>query len=193
MNLDKFYSQDNDGFSVIDINVENLNELFHYLDHSVLHKKDLDPNVEQYIFESVEELKDSKKKIVIFCQNGCEEQEQIEKAEIGVKLYFHYRYNFYYGHLKSKLYQGISSIILGTIFLFLYVIVGEHSDIVKTNDLFKGVIEEGLLIMGWVALWKPIEILLYDWRVEFNKFKIYKEIIKIDISIKNFNSHGKIV
>jgi hypothetical protein len=25
------------------------------------------------------------------------------------------------------------------------------------------VLREGLLIIGWVALWRPVEIFLYDW------------------------------
>jgi len=190
MNLEKFYTKDSEGYSVIEIGVDNLDELFHSLDHSALHQKDLDPDVEKYIFESVEELGVAKKRIAIYCRNECNINEKninndrLKIAETGIKQYFNYRYDYYRGHLKNKIYQAISSIILGTVFLFLYVFFSN----LHTKDMTIGVLEEGLLIIGWVALWKPIEILLYDWRVEFNKYKIYNEIVKTKINILLFNN-----
>ncbi len=181
MSLEKFYPHDQEGYSIIEINIDKLDELFHSLDHSVIHKKDLDPNVDQYIFESVEELGTSKKRIAFFCKNGCDELKNIDIAERGVRQYFNYRYDFYKGHLQSKMFQAVISLIIGTGFLFLYVFLSN----LHTDNMTVGVIEEGFLIIGWVALWKPIEILLYDWRIEFKKYKIYSEITRTDISITN--------
>ena len=31
------------------------------------------------------------------------------------------------------------------------------------ENIFVSILEESLLIGGWVAMWRPIEIFLYDW------------------------------
>ncbi|HEY7641706.1 MAG TPA: hypothetical protein VH814_18390 [Steroidobacteraceae bacterium] len=38
------------------------------------------------------------------------------------------------------------------------------------------VLSEGLLILGWVAMWKPVEIFLYDWWPEFDKERLFARI-----------------
>ena len=35
------------------------------------------------------------------------------------------------------------------------------------------IVDEGLLILGWVAMWKPLELLLYDWWPGLRKKRTY--------------------
>jgi hypothetical protein len=34
---------------------------------------------------------------------------------------------------------------------------------ILSDTRFAGIAREGLLIGGWVAMWRPLEIFLYDW------------------------------
>jgi hypothetical protein len=43
---------------------------------------------------------------------------------------------------------------------------------------------EGFLIAGWVSLWHPIEILLYEWWPFSRQIHIYERIERMDIIFK---------
>lgn len=183
INLKDIYSQDKEGFFIIEISVENIEQLFHSLDSSVLYKKDLDPAVENYILEAVEELENEKKRVVVYCKNKPFEAESCDRAKFGIGKFFNYKREFHLSILKNKIKQGAFSSFIGLAFLLSYSFYSKYFG----DGVLHGAIEEGLLIIGWVALWKPIEIFLYDWRNEYREFKLYKEALKLDISFKIAN------
>jgi hypothetical protein len=45
-------------------------------------------------------------------------------------------------------------------------------------------IQEGLLIGGWVALWRPIEIFLYDWWPIRDERDIYAKLSLIEVELR---------
>jgi hypothetical protein len=51
------------------------------------------------------------------------------------------------------------------------------------NHWLGNIVLEGLSIVGWVAMWRPIQILLYDWWVVYRKKRIYEKIRDMGIEI----------
>jgi hypothetical protein len=43
------------------------------------------------------------------------------------------------------------------------------------------IVSEGLLILGWVAMWRPVEIFLYDWWPELGKRRLFDRIVHMQI------------
>jgi hypothetical protein len=43
--------------------------------------------------------------------------------------------------------------------------------------------EEGLLIVGWVAMWRPLEIFLYDWRPIWRRCRLYAKT-RIPVTVR---------
>jgi hypothetical protein len=52
------------------------------------------------------------------------------------------------------------------------------------TDTFIHFLEEGLLISGWVALWRPLEIFLYEWWPVSHQQKIFAKLAYIPIEIR---------
>jgi hypothetical protein len=46
------------------------------------------------------------------------------------------------------------------------------------------ILREGLLISGWVAMWRPIQILLYDWWPIQELKRTYRKIRSVDILLQ---------
>jgi hypothetical protein len=46
------------------------------------------------------------------------------------------------------------------------------------------IIDEGLLIMGWVAMWRPIETFLYDWWPIRRRRTLLEEIAQLPIEVR---------
>jgi hypothetical protein len=43
--------------------------------------------------------------------------------------------------------------------------------------------EQGLLIVGWVAMWRPLEIFLYDWWPILGERRIHDDLSRIQVRI----------
>ena len=53
---------------------------------------------------------------------------------------------------------------------------------------FGRVIEESLIIFGWVANWKPIEIFLYDWWPIVRRRNLYQRLAQAQVELRPFTA-----
>ncbi len=58
--------------------------------------------------------------------------------------------------------RGRLSLCAGSVFLVICLLLGGLVSGLGSNAAI-GIVKEGLTICGWVAMWKPLEIYLYDW------------------------------
>jgi hypothetical protein len=87
--------------------------------------------------------------------------------------------------LISLRWQGVKALQNGIIFLGICLLLStlfENAEILpEWLRRFGG---EGFLIAGWVSLWHPIEILLYEWWPFSRQIRIYANIMQMDIVLK---------
>jgi hypothetical protein len=55
--------------------------------------------------------------------------------------------------------RGLISLAIGLAFMFSCLSLRRYLENAADFEMLR----EGLLIIGWVALWRPVEIFLYDW------------------------------
>jgi len=65
------------------------------------------------------------------------------------------------------------SLGVGLLFLILCLMLGEFVGKLSLGSA-TDIIKEGLTIAGWVAMWRPLEIGLYDW------WPLYEERCRLD-------------
>ena len=58
---------------------------------------------------------------------------------------------------------GRTSLVIGLVFLAASIVLGDVAEEMLRETRFAGVARESLLIGGWVAMWRPLEVFLYDW------------------------------
>ncbi|MEQ1664340.1 MAG: hypothetical protein ABL927_03075, partial [Bdellovibrionales bacterium] len=49
---------------------------------------------------------------------------------------------------------------------------------------YLSVIKEGLVIMGWVGMWRPIDLFLYSWWPQVEMRRVFLKLSKIPVEIK---------
>jgi hypothetical protein len=80
--------------------------------------------------------------------------------------------------------QGIRALQRGLIFLAVCLLLSSLFDgLVALPGLLRQFLSEGFLIAGWVSLWHPIELLLYDWGPYWRKKKIYERIEAMELKV----------
>src|ERR1700704_5611254 len=150
--------------NVIEIRIEEIAQLFHSLDPFPFREKDLDKDAEEFIVSWARELPtDQPFKIVVHLPEA--EASTPEAQELGAALtqYFGYRTRVITLDLNELFRVGRRAMAIGLTVLFFSVITGQTVAATFAPNPIVRVIEESLLIFGWVANWRPIEIFLYDW------------------------------
>ena len=73
---------------------------------------------------------------------------------------------------------------IAVVFLFLcLLIIGLLSTL--EGGLLKTMLSEGLTIIGWVAMWEPVNVFLYGWWPLVQKKNIYKKILGMDVKVSS--------
>jgi hypothetical protein len=65
--------------------------------------------------------------------------------------------------LRELFRRGRISLVIALAFLTASIAVGDAVAGYLGESRLSGVIREGFLIGGWVAMWRPLEVFLYDW------------------------------
>lgn len=146
---------------LVELNLKSMDQLFNVLDPSPFRERDLDDDAADYLMDSVRELHGSGA-IRIRVHMPTEQPEQDSRTiSETVHHYFAYRALSVRQRLRQLLRQGWLSLLIGLVFLAVCLVVAEY---LSAQDSFVCTFAgEGFLIVGWVALWRPLEIFLYDW------------------------------
>jgi hypothetical protein len=87
--------------------------------------------------------------------------EPVELRE-AIHQFFRHRAELSRQRLRELLRRGRTSLIIGVCALGVSSAAGNLVARFVSNHI-ADILKEGLLIGGWVAMWRPMEIFLYDW------------------------------
>ena len=149
-------------FQLIEIALTNISQLFNSFDPSPFHEKDLDTDAENYIVSAAREISPRLPlKLVLHLPRDHIEQPGTADLERSIQNYFEYRRNMAARDLRYLFRLGRTSLVVGLGFLAACVTLRELAPLL--GPPLDHVVSEGLLIVGWVAMWGPIQTFLYDW------------------------------
>ena len=152
------------GCALIEVHVTDLKQLFHSLDPTPFRQRDLDPKAEEFIAGWARELgANASIALIVHVDQQMPGPDQITVLQSAVKEYFGERANQIRRRLRQLFRVGRTSLIIGLLFLAASVLMGDVVAAMLQDTRFAGVARESLLIGGWVAMWRPLEVFLYDW------------------------------
>ncbi|MCQ1534796.1 hypothetical protein FTO70_03635 [Methanosarcina sp. KYL-1] len=112
-----------------------------------------------------------------------EVSEEIEIAlKKAIKNHFAYKKVLAEIDLRRLLYRGRRNLAIALFFLFLCLLMIQLLSTFEEN-LLNTLISEGLLIIGWVAMWEPVHIFLYGWWPIVHQRNIYNKILGMEVFI----------
>jgi hypothetical protein len=170
---------------VIELRVKDPRQLYNSLDPSPFHEKDLDDDAEEYIVGWARELPaDASFRIVIDLPAEEAGKEGALHLEEAMRNYFAYRSQVIVRDLKELFRLGRRALAIGLTALSCTLVAGH----LVTTYLLTGTaghfIQEGLLIFGWVANWKPAEIFLYDWWPLARRRDLYRRLAAARVEVR---------
>jgi hypothetical protein len=85
----------------------------------------------------------------------------------------------------SQLFRvGRTSLVIGVAFLALAVTLAGLVTGALGESAFAALIRESMVIGGWVAMWRPLEIFLYDWWPILAERKLYDRLSVMPVSVR---------
>ncbi len=146
--------------AVIELRLREIAQLFNSLDPSPFLERDLDADAEEFIASWAVEIPMHRELLlVIHLATPPVAGRDVEEA---VQAYFRHRAEHKQREFKQLLRRGRISLLVGVLFLIACLsAAGLLPRVVPAG--VADVIKESLTIIGWVALWRPLEIYLYDW------------------------------
>ena len=82
--------------------------------------------------------------------------------------------------LARLLGRALANLVIGLLFLFACLTLRRTLEASGSHEL----LVEGLLIIGWVALWRPLEIFLYDWWPVRAQARLYDRLAAMAVSLR---------
>jgi hypothetical protein len=148
----------------IELHLREVAQLFDSLDPCPFYERDLDPDAEEYIVASARELPERRaSSIVVLVDEPSGQSDEQRDVEQAIRRHFERKAQLATRELRELVRRGWISLVIGLAFVATLLVASEA--VVRRMDPgpLATVLHESLVIGGWVAMWKPLEIFLYDW------------------------------
>lgn len=176
---------------MIELELKSFLQLFDSFDPAPFHEKELNLDAEEYLYNAVDEFPLRKPLEIMIYLPSADVSAQIETdLKEAIINHFSYKKLLTEIELKRLLYQGRRNLIIALTFLFLCLLVIRLLSAFE-ESLVNTLFSEGLLIIGWVAMWEPVHIFLYGWWPIVHRRNIYEKIVHMDVYIGKRSPTGE--
>jgi hypothetical protein len=183
--LHRYASGYRDGTTVsIEVRVAELRQLFNAIDPSPFRERDLDPKAEAFIVGWARELpRDAPLALRVHLERACGRDDEGVLLRDAIHEYFAQRALDSRRQLRELFRRGRISLAIALVFLGAAMAA---SDLIGglTRSRFGAVASEGLIIGGWVAMWRPLEVFLYDWWPVRAEVRLFDRLSTMPVEIE---------
>jgi hypothetical protein len=146
----------------IELRLRELGQLFNSMDPSPFIDRDLDADAEEFIVSWARELHAATEYELVIQVAEAPAPDRAAGAGDAVRHYFANRAEIRRREFKLLMRRGRFSLLVGLMFLAGCLLLSEIVAKIGGGATM-GILRESLTIGGWVAMWRPLEIFLYDW------------------------------
>jgi hypothetical protein len=148
------------GEPVIDVRVATIDRLFDNRDPAPFRERDLDPDLVEYLLGAAEDLSSRAPsfRIVFWLEKQCTPHE----VEAAFRAHFDYEIERLDRARRRQRRTGLVALLLGLIAISVLLAVAQLVGNELQGTIGVG-LREGLVISCWVLMWRPVDVLLYEW------------------------------
>jgi hypothetical protein len=172
----------------IELHLREVAQLFDSFDPCPFYSRDLDADAEEYLVASVRELRHPPNAVVIHIDQPVGGADEPAKLETAIHQHFSRKVTLSTRELRLLLRRGWISLAIGLAFLVALLGLGEFATLRLAPGTLADILKESLVIGGWVAMWRPLEIFLYDWWPIAGERRRYRLLARLPISVRTGRS-----
>ena len=179
------------GKTCIDIKLRNADQLFDGRDPAPFRERDLDEDAVEYILGAVQELHPKAQiKLVFWIAGEPSLQISVETFVEAVRAHFIYEVEKLRRRTREHVRRGHLTLMAGLAVLTVFLTLAEMTKWLPSATM-RPILREGLVIIGWVAMWRPLEVLLYDWWPLVRQRRLSARVVEAEIAVEHGPGAGE--
>lgn len=170
---------------IIEVGVKNSRQLFNERDPAPFRERDLDPKFVIYLVSAVEEFPMGTPMVLRILTSDNEDLKTESQLAIkeSIGAYFLYESKLAKAKLQKKRRTARYFFLVGLVTLIICLSLAQFLDSIRIFPSVTNVLSVSFVIIGWVAMWHPIEALLYDWWPIYEQRQYFDKIAKLDVEV----------
>ena len=171
--------------AVIEARVGELKQLFNSIDPSPFRDKDLDPGAEEFIVGWAKDLpREAALALVVDLDRPAGLPDEAAVLRDAIHEFFRQRAESYRRRLRELFRHGRTSLLIGLTVLAGAIALGDFlANLLKTSRIGE-ILRESLTIGGWVSMWRPLEVFLYDWWPIRNEARLSDRLAAMPVRVR---------
>jgi hypothetical protein len=167
--------------ATIELRLRTLAQLFDSLDPSPFHERGLDRNADAYI---VDWAGDFPANAPLRLQLHLSGDVQVHAQDIARAIHAHYAFELEQARRRHRrrMRGGHVALGIGLLVMLACLALRELLGDWGSTPVGQG-ISEGLLILGWVVLWRPAEVLLFERRESYEQLRLLQRLAHIPVDV----------
>lgn len=171
--------------SVLNLYLADMRQLFDSMDPAPFRERDLDPKAVDYIVDWAREAPaDVPLGMVVHLGQESSTAGDAAMLSDAVHEYFRLRALATRGQLRRLFRVGRISLVIGLAVLATAIVLAEFVAGLIDKESYAWLAQESLVIGGWVALWRPLEIFLYDWWPIRSEARLYERLSAMEVRLQ---------
>ncbi|WP_342116355.1 hypothetical protein [Pseudoduganella sp. OTU4001] len=169
------------------LKVGTLNELFNSLDPSPFFTQELDRAADQHIERWARRYPaNSQLHLSVHLEQAPSDTGQAAHLSRALREHYALTRQSARAELSDLLWQGRLSLLIGSAFVTICILLADFLRSQGTGPT-TAIFREGLTIIGWVALWRPVQIFLYDWWPTWRRVQVLSNLkrMRIELLVNN--------
>jgi hypothetical protein len=168
------------GEPCIDIRIASVERVFDNRDPAPFRERDLDPDLVEYLLAAAEDLISHDRFQIIFWSEAPCQPEEIEQAFRG---HFDYELDRLDRQRRRRRRIGQITLLLAVVAIIALMSLAQLVGTLIPSSIGLG-LKEGLVISSWVLMWKPVEVLIYDWIPYRRERKVVRRLLAMPIDVR---------
>lgn len=164
------------------LQLRELPQLFNSMDPSPFHERDLDADAEEFIVGWASELSARHELALTVRLAVAPPPERASMVQEAIQHYFLHRAETKQREFRALMRRGRTSLLVGLGFLTGCLMASELL-VTQGHGTFARIIQEGLTIGGWVAMWRPLQIYLYDWWPLLEERQVLERLSRMQVDV----------
>jgi hypothetical protein len=169
-----------DGKPCVDVRIASLDHLFDNRDPAPFRERDLDPALVEYLVAIGHDAtaRDGFR-IVFWLERTC----QPGVIESAYRAHFEHALDRLDRRRRRARRAGQIALLVGAVLIIALMSLSQL--VVQTVPGSLGTaLREGLVISSWVVLWRPVELLIYDWIPVWDERRIMRRLLAAPIEVR---------
>ena len=166
----------------IKLKLRDINQLFNSMDPSPFIERDLDDDADEFIVSWANEFPPEAPVRLLVHLDDWPAADPTEVISRAVHNHFAHRAELTDLEFRSLMRQGRTSLLIGLSCLAICLVISKTL-LLSEAGTWASVLRESLTIAGWVAMWRPMQIYLYDWWPLRRRGRIYARLSQMPVEV----------